>query len=103
VLAHIEKGRAAPNAPDDHELTVFAFLCVGDEARAKSRAVVEGQAAWLGIPPADVHVVGGSAETAAEHVRALWAAGARTVVLRPIGGDPLGQVRAVLGALGPAR
>jgi hypothetical protein len=32
-------------------------------------------------------------------VRALWAAGADTVVLRPVGADPRGQLGAVLAAL----
>lgn len=100
LLAHIEKGREDGR---DHELVVFTFLCVDADPRARSAEVLAGQAAWLGVAPEELHLAGGSAATSAEQVRALWTAGARTVVLRPIGDDPLGQVRAVLGALGPER
>jgi alkanesulfonate monooxygenase SsuD/methylene tetrahydromethanopterin reductase-like flavin-dependent oxidoreductase (luciferase family) len=100
LLAHIEKGREDGR---DHELVVFTFLCVDADPRARSAEVLAGQAAWLGVAPEELHLAGGSAATSAEQVRALWTAGARTVVLRPIGDDPLGQVRAVLSALGPER
>jgi alkanesulfonate monooxygenase SsuD/methylene tetrahydromethanopterin reductase-like flavin-dependent oxidoreductase (luciferase family) len=107
LLAHIQKGRDEsrdrPGAPRDHELVVFTFLCVDDDPRARSADVLAGQAAWLGVGPDELYLAGGSAEQAAEQVRALWTAGAATVALRPIGDDPLGQVRAVLGALGPER
>jgi 5,10-methylenetetrahydromethanopterin reductase len=54
---------------------------------------------WLNVPREEVFLAAGDAATAAERVRALWEAGAETVVLRPVGEDPLGQVRAALGAL----
>jgi alkanesulfonate monooxygenase SsuD/methylene tetrahydromethanopterin reductase-like flavin-dependent oxidoreductase (luciferase family) len=95
ALTHI----AATSA---HELIVFAFLCVdGDFSRVRERsaAIVAGQAEWLGVKPDDLYLVAGPAGVAAERVRALWTAGATTVALRPIGDDPVGQVRAVLDAL----
>ncbi|MFB9178124.1 LLM class flavin-dependent oxidoreductase [Dactylosporangium sucinum] len=102
ALAHIDKGRAAPGAPARHELTVFTYLCADDDAarvRAATDRIVATQAAWLGVEPADVFVIAGPAATAAKAVRTLWDAGAQTVVLRPLGDDRLGQVRAVLAAL----
>jgi 5,10-methylenetetrahydromethanopterin reductase len=95
ALTHI----AAASA---HELVVFAFLCVDDDfslVRERSAAIVAAQAEWLGVRPDDLYLVAGPADVAAERVRALWTAGATTVVLRPIGDDPVGQVRAVLDAL----
>lgn len=96
----------AAGGPDggarQHETTVFAFFCpdgVSASAAAASAELIGGQAEWLGVPPADVFSVGGTAEQAADDVRALWAAGADTVVLRPVGDEPLAQLRPVLTAL----
>ncbi len=97
ALTHI-----APARP--HEVIVFTHLCVSDDpARLAATAgpVMEEAAGFLGIPPGDAFLASGDAETAADRVRALWRAGATTVVLRPVGEDPLDQVRAVLGALRP--
>jgi alkanesulfonate monooxygenase SsuD/methylene tetrahydromethanopterin reductase-like flavin-dependent oxidoreductase (luciferase family) len=102
ALAHIDKGRAAPGAPGRHDLTVFAFLCVdGDPAGVQATAgpMIAGRAAWLGVEPSEVFLVAGSPGASAAQVRRLWDAGAGTVVLRPLGDDPLGQVSAVAEAL----
>lgn len=102
ALAHIDRGRAAGDRPA-HELIVFAFTHVGDDpeqAAAATRETVAAQAGWLGVPPEELFTLIGPAETVAEQVGALAAAGAATVVLRPLGADPLGQARAVLKALG---
>jgi 5,10-methylenetetrahydromethanopterin reductase len=102
ALGHIGKGHATPGAPVEHDLTVFAYLCVDDDpARVLSATgpMIAGQAEWLGIPPSEVFLIAGSAGAAAGRVRELWEAGARTVTLRPLGGDPLGQVQAVVAAL----
>jgi alkanesulfonate monooxygenase SsuD/methylene tetrahydromethanopterin reductase-like flavin-dependent oxidoreductase (luciferase family) len=101
-LGHIGRGRAAGDRPG-HELIVFAFLHVDDDperAVAAVREVVAGQAAWLGVPPAEVFGLFGPAEGIPVRVAALREAGASTVVLRPIGDDPDGQARAAMAALG---
>jgi alkanesulfonate monooxygenase SsuD/methylene tetrahydromethanopterin reductase-like flavin-dependent oxidoreductase (luciferase family) len=102
ALTHIARGRAAGGRPA-HELIVFAFLRVDDDparAAATTADVVAGQAAWFGVPPEDLFTVIGPAAVVADRVAALHAAGADTVVLRPVGDDPLGQTRAALAALG---
>ncbi|MEV5325806.1 LLM class flavin-dependent oxidoreductase [Nonomuraea sp. NPDC052634] len=81
-----------------HELVVFAYLGLGGETEA-TRAAVAGQAGFLGVAPEQVAVAGGTPAEAAAHVKQLWAAGAATVAVRPLGADPLGQVKALLTAL----
>lgn len=99
ALALIRKGGATA----EHSLTVYALCCVGDDADEVARTLrplVEGQGAWLGRPPEEVFTVSGTAAEAADHVRALAAADADTVVLRIFGQEPVRQLGAVLGALG---
>jgi alkanesulfonate monooxygenase SsuD/methylene tetrahydromethanopterin reductase-like flavin-dependent oxidoreductase (luciferase family) len=106
ALTHINRGRATPGAPNGHDLTVFAYLCVDDDpdrVRATTEAMVAAQAGWLGVAPAEVFLLAGSPALVAGQVHDLWAAGARTVVLRPLGDDPLSQVRATVTALAPKR
>ncbi|GAA3130556.1 LLM class flavin-dependent oxidoreductase [Nonomuraea salmonea] len=85
-------------ASSAHELVVFAYLRLG-ATTAGSQALVEGQAGFLGVEPSEVAVAEGTPEQAAAHVKELWAAGATTVAVRPLGPDPLGQVRTLLSAL----
>ncbi|TMR15873.1 LLM class flavin-dependent oxidoreductase [Nonomuraea turkmeniaca] len=82
---------------DDHELVVFTFLHTGGEDIPE--AMVEGQASFLGVAPEDVVMAHGSPEEAAAQVKSLWAAGADTVAVRPLGSDPLHHVTALLSAL----
>jgi 5,10-methylenetetrahydromethanopterin reductase len=99
--AHIARGAAAGDRPA-HELIVFAFLRVDDDpsrAAAATRAAVEGQAAWLGVPPDEVYTLTGPASALPARLAELEAAGASTVVLRPLGPDPDGQTRAALDAI----
>ncbi|MFF7069612.1 LLM class flavin-dependent oxidoreductase [Streptomyces pseudovenezuelae] len=94
---------AKGGATSDHTLTVFAFACVGDDAAEVARTLqphVEGHAAWLGRPPHEVFTVSGAAAQAAGHINELATAGADTVVLRIAGPDPLGQLKAVVEAVG---
>ncbi|GAA3709621.1 LLM class flavin-dependent oxidoreductase [Nonomuraea antimicrobica] len=86
-------------AGPEHELVVFTFLRVGADASGDIPPIVEGQAGFLGVAPEQVAMASGTPEAAAEHVKELWAAGAGTVTVRPIGDDPLGQVAALLSAL----
>jgi alkanesulfonate monooxygenase SsuD/methylene tetrahydromethanopterin reductase-like flavin-dependent oxidoreductase (luciferase family) len=103
ALAHINRGRASGNMTA-HELIVFVFLHVDDDpahAIETTRETVAGQAAWLGVPPEELFGLIGPADTIADRVDALHAAGATTIVLRPIGPDPLGQARQALAILRP--
>ncbi|MFF4501802.1 LLM class flavin-dependent oxidoreductase [Streptomyces sp. NPDC001401] len=93
------KGGAGP----DHTLTVFAFASVGDDPDEVADALhphIEGHAAWLGRPQNEVFTVSGPASQASERIGELAAAGADTVVLRIAGAEPLGQLEAVLAAVG---
>ena len=102
ALEHIGRGRAAGDRPG-HELIVFAFLRADDDP-ARTAAAAGGmlatQADWLGVAPAELFTVVGPAAGIPDRVAALHAAGADTVVLRPLGDDPMSQVRTALAALG---
>lgn len=80
----------------DHELAAFTYLHVGPGFPGH---VAEGQAEFLGVPPEEVASAVGTAEEAAAHVRALWSAGAGTVLVRPVAADPVPHVEALLTAL----
>ncbi|MEZ0065641.1 5,10-methylenetetrahydromethanopterin reductase [Streptacidiphilus sp. MAP12-20] len=96
VRAAAERG----GADADFTLTVFAFLGVGEAAVPALREAVAGHAEWLGRGPKDTFSVSGSPAEARAAIEALGSAGAGTVVLRPVGPDPLGQLAAVLTTLG---
>lgn len=103
VLANVQRGRAGAGDRTGHEVVVFSYLCVGDDpaaVRAALGPLVAEQAQWLGVAPDEVFRIAGPADEAATAVRALWSAGADTVVLRPVGADPLGQLQRTLAALG---
>ena len=102
ALTHIDRGRKNSDLAD-HELIVFAYLHIDEDAERAAEAtreVVEQQAAWLGLPPEELFTLIGPADTIAARVAELRDAGAATVILRPVGPDPLGQARAALQALG---
>jgi alkanesulfonate monooxygenase SsuD/methylene tetrahydromethanopterin reductase-like flavin-dependent oxidoreductase (luciferase family) len=97
----IDRGRAAGDRPA-HELIVFTYLHVEDDAGRAAEVtgdILAGQASWLGVEPAELFTMIGSAAAVPDRVEALRAAGADTVVLRPLGADPLDQVRQALAAL----
>jgi alkanesulfonate monooxygenase SsuD/methylene tetrahydromethanopterin reductase-like flavin-dependent oxidoreductase (luciferase family) len=84
---------------DDHELIVFTFAAVADDAEQAAEAVrpaVEGQAGWLGRTPEEVFTVTGTPTQAATRIAELGAAGATSVVLRFSGDEPVRQLAAVL-------
>jgi alkanesulfonate monooxygenase SsuD/methylene tetrahydromethanopterin reductase-like flavin-dependent oxidoreductase (luciferase family) len=83
----------------DHELVVFTYLHTGAGAAAAVEETVAGQAEFLGVSPADVVMATGTPEEAAAQVKSLWAAGADTVAVRPLGSGPLRHVDALLSAL----
>ncbi|GLW32156.1 LLM class flavin-dependent oxidoreductase [Actinoplanes regularis] len=99
ALTHIRRG----GATDAHELIVFTFLHVNDDPKDAAEVTgttVAGQADWLGVPPEEVFSLIGPVAEVPGKVAALTAAGARTIVLRPLGPDPVPQVKAALSALG---
>ncbi|AGL17381.1 LLM class flavin-dependent oxidoreductase [Actinoplanes sp. N902-109] len=83
-----------------HETIVFTYLHTGPDAATATAEAVADQAAWLGVPPSAVYSLIGPPAEAPARVEALFEAGADTVVLRPLGPDPLPHVRAALSALG---
>ncbi|MCD7439692.1 LLM class flavin-dependent oxidoreductase [Streptomyces lincolnensis] len=102
-LENIRALTARGGAGAGHTLTVFSFCHVGDDPDEVARTLhphTEGHGGWLGRPQDEVFTVSGTASEAAEDIGALGAAGADTVVLRVVGGEPLRQLEAVLGALG---
>ncbi|WP_127356325.1 LLM class flavin-dependent oxidoreductase [Actinacidiphila soli] len=102
ALRHIRKGAGEAGAAA-HEVVVFTHLCVGDDPErvaAATAPIVEEYMGWLKVPAHEVFLAAGPVATAAERIRSLWDAGAGTVVLRPVGEDPAGQVREALAALG---
>ncbi|MEY9845127.1 LLM class flavin-dependent oxidoreductase [Streptacidiphilus sp. MAP5-3] len=90
-----ERGGAGPA----YLLAVLAYLGVGADAETELHRAVAEHAAWLGRPVEQTFALSGTPAKAAAGVRALGAAGAGTVVLRPVGPDPLGQVATVLKEL----
>ncbi|RKN41876.1 LLM class flavin-dependent oxidoreductase [Streptomyces hoynatensis] len=102
ALGHIAKGRAAATEERGHELAVFTYLFTADDparVAAATATTVAETAEWLGIAPEEVYMASGDVATVAERVTGLWEAGTTTVVLRPLGDDPIGQIRTVLPAL----
>ncbi|KOU56877.1 5,10-methylene tetrahydromethanopterin reductase [Streptomyces sp. MMG1533] len=94
---------AKGGATADHTLTVLSFCCVGEDPDQVARTLhphTEGHGAWLGRPQQEVFTVSGKPAEAAAHLHELATAGADTVVLRIVGPEPLGQLEAVLEALG---
>ncbi|MFI6596259.1 LLM class flavin-dependent oxidoreductase [Nonomuraea sp. NPDC050536] len=89
--------RVAP--PPGHEVVAFTHLYVDDDAAKVLRPIAEEQAAFMGVAPEEVAMATGSPAEAAAHVRDLAAAGAATVVVRPVGPEPLTHVRRLLAAL----
>jgi alkanesulfonate monooxygenase SsuD/methylene tetrahydromethanopterin reductase-like flavin-dependent oxidoreductase (luciferase family) len=88
ALTHI-----APTRP--HEVIAFTYLSLTDDLATIAAETAE----WLGVPPADVFLATGGAAAAAGRIHSLWTAGVTTVVLRPVGDDPLGQLTATLAQL----
>lgn len=99
ALEHVRRGGAG----DDHDVILFTLLHVNDdpvEAEKITGELVRGQASWLGVDPADVFALIGPASEAPAKVRAAEESGMTTLVLRPLGPDPVGQVTTTLAALG---
>ena len=89
ALAAIGPGRATGERPG-HELIVFTDLHLEEDPRQAGAATAE---------PAELFTMIGSGDAVPDRLAALRAAGADTIVLRPVGADPLGQLRLALAAL----
>lgn len=99
ALTHIRRGGAA----DDHELIVFTYLHVSDDPADAAKVtgeMVNGQAEWLGKQPSELFSLIGPVAEVPSKVESIAAAGAKTIVLRPLGPDPIPQLKAALQALG---
>ncbi|WP_045740637.1 LLM class flavin-dependent oxidoreductase [Actinoplanes rectilineatus] len=97
-LEHIRRGGAG----DDHQLIVFTYLYVDDDASRIEKytgELVAGQAAWLGKQPEELFSLIGAAGELPAKVRQLADAHVSTIVLRPLGPDPIAQVRTAIAAL----
>jgi alkanesulfonate monooxygenase SsuD/methylene tetrahydromethanopterin reductase-like flavin-dependent oxidoreductase (luciferase family) len=105
ALARIAAGRKAATGPvGPHNLIVLTHLLADGHGAGRSTLddALAGQAAWLGRAPEQMFSASGLEGTAAQaaaRVRDLWTAGADSVVLRPVGQDPIGQVSATIGEL----
>ena len=95
--AHIVEARAAAirgGGDPTHEVSVFVHLAIDDDpaqARARVGAAATDAAGFLGIPVSEATVAAGSAADAAATVASLWDAGAASVIVRPVGDDPIDQ------------
>ncbi len=97
--ALIDEGR--DGAVDDHRIVVLAYVLVTDDPAAAAAQTEQARidvATPLGVDPADIFVLEGSAADVVAGLRDLWSAGAHTVVVRPIG-DPFPQIGALDAAL----
>jgi 5,10-methylenetetrahydromethanopterin reductase len=95
--AHIVEAHAAAargGGRPGHEVSVFLHLAIDDDP-ARARDLVASAAAdaagFLGIPIEQATVAAGTPADAAATVTALWDAGAASVVVRPVGDDPIAQ------------
>ena len=87
---------------DSHSLTVLTHLCISDDEAALTAATAPVRAEFAevqGVAPAAVYLADGPVSVAAQKVFALWAAGADSVVLRPVGDQPLEMVLELVSAL----
>lgn len=95
--AHIVEAHAAAargGGTPAHEVSIFLHLAINDDpehARTRVAPVAAEAAGFLGIPIDDATVAAGAPADAAATVTALWDAGAASVIVRPVGDDPIGQ------------
>ena len=106
-VTHIERGKAAADVadvsgrPEHHTVVVFAHLAVRDdpaEALASVRPAIEDAARFQGVRVADDLALWGTAAQVAAGVARFAEAGVDSLVLRPVGADPEGQMRQVVDA-----
>jgi 5,10-methylenetetrahydromethanopterin reductase len=101
IRALIDKGRANA-AAGPHELLIFTHLCLDEDAERVNAALAPIRAEYsgfLGVPPEEVFTVSGGAADVAGRARDLWQAGVDTVILRPVGDDPLEHFARAVAAI----
>lgn len=101
-LQHIQTGLGARDGTGQHEIVVYAHLLVHQDASfiaQVTQPIIEKFAAMHDIAPTSELVVAGSPHLVADRIEALWEAGADSVVLRPLGANPLQQVELTIAAL----
>lgn len=94
------RGGAAPG----YEVSVFVHLVIDDDPEVARELVgpsASDAAEFLGIPVAEATVAAGTPADAAATVRELWDAGAASVIVRPVGDDPIAQFARLAGELSP--
>ncbi len=100
VEAHAAAARGGGNPT--HDVNVFVHLAIDDDpavARTRIAPAAVDAAGFLGIRVDETTVAAGSPAEAAATVTALWDAGAASVIVRPVGDDPLGQFERLAAAL----
>lgn len=103
--AHVVEAHAAAargGGSPAHEVSVFVHLAIDDDpaaAQARVSSAATGAAEFLGIPVDQATVAAGSPADAAAVVTALWDSGAASVIVRPVGDDPLEQLERLVAAL----
>lgn len=105
-IAEARRAALRGGAEPSFEVSVFVHLAIDDDpARARRRIApaATGAAEFLGIPVEEATVAAGTAADAAAIVRSLWAAGAASVIVRPIGDDPSGQLARLVAELDAGR
>ena len=99
--ALVDAGRAEAGRTDAHRIVVLAYVLVADDPATAADATRQARidvATPLGVDPDSIFVLQGPVTDVVAGLRELWAAGADTVVVRPIG-DPIPQVEAISAAL----
>lgn len=105
IRALIDKGRAAADADEadrPHELLILTHLCLDEDAERVNAALEPIRAEYsgfLGVPPEEVFTVSGGAADVAQRARDLWQAGVDTVILRPVGDNPIEHFARAVAAL----
>ncbi|MGH6654993.1 MAG: LLM class flavin-dependent oxidoreductase [Actinocrinis sp.] len=104
IHALVEKGRASGDLAADrpHELYNFAMLCLDEDPerlRTTLSPMLDAYSQMLGVPRDEVFAAAGGPADVAARVHELWDAGIGTVILRPVGDDPLGQLAGTVEAL----
>jgi alkanesulfonate monooxygenase SsuD/methylene tetrahydromethanopterin reductase-like flavin-dependent oxidoreductase (luciferase family) len=109
IRSLIDKGRASADAgvggsgaDRPHELLVLTHLCLDEDAdrvRTALEPIRTEYSGFLGVPPEEVFTVSGGPADVAERARALWQAGVDTVILRPVGDDPVEQFARAVSAI----
>jgi len=95
--AHVVEAHAAAlrgGGTPAHEVSVFLHLAIDDDPVRAQNLVAPAAAdaaGFLGIPIDEATVAAGSPADAAATVTALWDAGAASVIVRPVGDDPIPQ------------